>query len=161
FEAASGKELWRYTPTGGTAGLPRSIQPHPIGKEQVLWGSEVDGGSVLIDVGHDSSAWTSKERWATHDLRPSFNDLVVHDGNIYGFDGSIFCCLDLQTGKRRWKEGRYGHGQVLLLADQPLLLVLAEDGAAVLVAANPERHEELGRFQALNGKTWNHPVIVD
>jgi hypothetical protein len=56
--------------------------------------------------------------------------------------------------------GRYGKGQVLLLADQALLLVLSEEGAAVLLAANRNRHEELGRFQAINGKTWNHPVVA-
>ena len=42
-------------------------------------------------------------------------------GCAYGFDGPTFCCLDLGSGARRWKAGRYGHGQVLLLADQGLL----------------------------------------
>jgi outer membrane protein assembly factor BamB len=81
-------------------------------------------------------------------------------GAIYGFDGSIFCCVDAATGDRRWKGGRYGHGQVLLLADQKLLLVLTESGEAVLLAANPNKLEELGKFQALSGKTWNHPVVA-
>jgi hypothetical protein len=72
----------------------------------------------------------------------------------------MFCCIDAGTGERCWKEGRYGRGQVILLADQALLLVLSESGQAVLLAANPERQEELGRFQAIKGKTWNHPVIA-
>ena len=93
-------------------------------------------------------------------MKPEFPDFVVHDGHIYGFDGAIFCCLDLATGKRCWKEGRYGRGVVMLLANQSLLLVISESGEAVLLAANPERHQELGRFRALEGKTWNHPVIV-
>ena len=68
--------------------------------------------------------------------------------------------IDLETGRRRWKEGRYGSGQVLLLGDQPLLVVIADDGQAVLVTADPNAHQELGRFQAVEGKTWNHPVIA-
>jgi hypothetical protein len=153
--------LWEHATKGRTTwGLIRCDQPHPVGNDQVLIASEVDAGAVLIDVVHDGTTWAATEHWASPNLRPSFNDFVVHDGAVYGFDGTIFCCVDLQTGKRRWKDGRYGHGQVLLLADQPLLLVLTEDGQAVLVAANPERHEELGQFQAIKGKTWNHPVIA-
>jgi hypothetical protein len=93
-------------------------------------------------------------------MRPGYNDFVISDGCAYGFDGSIFCCTDVETGKRRWKGGRYGHGQVLLLADQCLLLVTSETGEAVLLEATPEAHRELGRFQAIEGKTWNHPTIA-
>jgi len=84
----------------------------------------------------------------------------VHQDHVYGFDGNIFCCVDLETGRRRWKEGRYGCGQVVLLADQARLLVISETGELILLAANPQQHEELGRFKALKGKTWNHPVIA-
>jgi hypothetical protein len=93
-------------------------------------------------------------------MKPEFPDFVVHDGHVYGFDVSLFCCLDAATGNRCWKAGRYGRGQVMLLPEQSLLLVLSETGEAVLLAANPERHEVLGRFKALEGKTWNHPVIA-
>jgi outer membrane protein assembly factor BamB len=108
----------------------------------------------------DAGEWRSDERWVSKDLKPFFNDYVIHDRFIYGFDGKIFCCVDGQTGKRCWKGGRYGNGQVLLIADQPLLLVLSESGEVILIAVNPHQNEELGRFQALNGKTWNHPVIA-
>jgi hypothetical protein len=59
-----------------------------------------------------------------------------------------------------WKRGRYGAGQVLLLADQPLLLVITEQGEVVLVATDPQKHRELAKFPAITGKTWNHPVIA-
>jgi hypothetical protein len=161
FEAGSGKVLWTHAAPARATGLMRCNQPHPVGKDMVLWGSETDAGTVRIDLAHDGDTWSPTEHWASRELRPSFNDFVVHEGSIYGFDGNMFACVDLETGKRRWKDGRYGHGQVLLLADQPLLLVLAENGEAVLVAVNPERNEELGRFAALKGKTWNHPVIAE
>jgi hypothetical protein len=49
---------------------------------------------------------------------------------------------------------------VLLVADQKLLVVVSATGDVVLVPANPEKHEELGKLHAVTGKTWNHPVIA-
>jgi outer membrane protein assembly factor BamB len=69
-------------------------------------------------------------------------------------------CVDVETGERRWKGGRYGNGQLLLLVDQDLLLIVSEKGDLVLVEASPERHRQLARISAVQGKTWNHPVVA-
>jgi hypothetical protein len=86
--------------------------------------------------------------------------MIVLDGYVYGLDGNILSCVSADTGVRQWKGGRYGHGQILLLADQKLLLVSTEKGEVALVRADPKRYEELARFQAIEGKTWNHPAIA-
>jgi outer membrane protein assembly factor BamB len=93
-------------------------------------------------------------------MKPDFNDFVEYDGHIYGFDNDIFACIDLKTGTRQWKKGRYGHGQVLLLADAGQLLVLSEKGQLVLLNARPDDLDEVARVPALDGKTWNHPVLI-
>ena len=31
----------------------------------------------------------------------------------------------------------------------------------MLVRAAPDRHQELTRFPAIEGKTWNHPAMSD
>jgi outer membrane protein assembly factor BamB len=156
-DPANGTVLWQ---TGmAMPGAPRVVQPHQIGPTQLLGTLEMSG-LALIELARDGETWKTNQIWASTQMKLEFPDFVVHKGHAYGFDGSIFCCLDLATGNRAWKGGRYGHGQVMLLAEQALLLVLSESGEAILLAANPARHEELGRFRVLDGKTWNHPVIV-
>ena len=85
---------------------------------------------------------------------------MVHKGHAYGFDGTILSAINLETGERVWKGGRYGAGQMLLLPQQDLLLVVSEEGDLVLVAASPDQHREIAKFKAIEGKTWNHPVLV-
>jgi outer membrane protein assembly factor BamB len=117
-------------------------------------------GTRRLGVSHGPAGWTAAERWTSNGLKPYFNDFVVHNGYAYGFDGSILACIDLQDGKRKWKGGRYGNGQLVLLSDQDLMLVLSEEGEVALVGATPDQFKELARFPAIDGKTWNHPVLA-
>jgi outer membrane protein assembly factor BamB len=159
-DPGSGAVLWLHAVPA--PGAPRAIQPHAVRGSEVLISSETDLGTVLLDVAHDGTAWRAEPRWTSRALKPSFDDYVIHAGHAYGFDGATFCCIDLEDrGKSCWRNGRYGHGQVLLLVDQGLLLVTAESGEAVLVAADPARHQELGRFQVVTGKTWNHAAVAN
>ena len=140
------------------------VQPAVIAGSDVLLGS----GSGLnpavgvrrIAIEKTANAWSVQERWTSNGLKPYFNDFVVHEGHAYGVDGSILACIDLETGTRKWKGGRFGHGQLIVLADQDLLLVLSEEGELGLVKASPDQFAEVARVPALDGKTWNHPVLV-
>jgi outer membrane protein assembly factor BamB len=157
---ATGTQLWKYPWRGD--GI---VQPALTADSDVLLGSGSGlGGAVVgvrrIAVAHGPDGWTTEERWTSAGLKPYYNDLVVHEDHVFGFDGSNLACIDLADGKGRWKGGRYGHGQVILLAEQGLLLVLSEQGELALVAATPEQFRELARAPALEGKTWNHPVLV-
>jgi len=124
-------------------------------------------GDAMAGVGlrrlafvHGPSGWTAEERWTSTGLKSSFSDAAVHDGHVYGFDGGILACLDLKDGKRAWKGGRYGHGQLVLLRDEGVLLVLSEEGEIALVKAAPDQFTELAKLPSIEGKTWNHPVVA-
>jgi outer membrane protein assembly factor BamB len=156
---ADGKLLWKHEWMGD--GI---VQPSVIAGSDVLIGSGSGLNSGVgirrIAVAHGPGAWSVAERWTSAGLKPYFNDFVVHKGHAYGFDGSILACIDLTDGTRKWKGGRYGHGQLIVLPDQDVLLVLSEEGELALVAATPDQFTELARFPAIEGKTWNHPVLV-
>jgi outer membrane protein assembly factor BamB len=156
LEPTSGKKLWEY---GVAADQPRSLQPLVMGN-QILMSLGMEAATDLIEVSPSVDSFAVNKLWTSGQLRPSFNDFVVHDGHIYGFDGVIFSCLELKTGARKWKKGRYGTGQVVLLADQSVLLVISDKGKVALVATNPNDFQELAKFDAINGKTWNHPVVA-
>ena len=138
----------------------RAIQPLVLGNS-VLIGTSLGGGTRRIEVSRESGDWKTEIAWTSMSMKPDFNDYVAFGDHLYGFDGNIFACISLQDGKREWKRGRYGNGQVLLLRDSGQLLVITEDGELVLLNANPEKLDEVARFQALDGKTWNHPIVID
>ena len=156
LDPKSGELLWEHdwvvTP------MPRVTQPMVVGNSVYL-GTGYGHGTRKIDVSLDGEIWSATKKWTAR-LKPYFNDAVYHDGHIYGFDGPIMMCIDAETGKKRWKRGRYGHGQVLMLRDQSLLLVVTEEGELVLAKADPKKLEEVARMSAIEGVTWNHPVIV-
>jgi outer membrane protein assembly factor BamB len=144
----------------GNEKTTRCVQPRVLGASQVLLGSEGDLGVSLVDLPRDGGTWRPQPRWSFPAFRGMFNDVVVVGDYIYGLDGGGAACIGLNDGKRRWRKGRYGTGQVLLLADQSLMLILSDSGEVALVVAKPDGYQELGRFQAIEGKTWNHPTIV-
>lgn len=112
-----------------------------------------------LTVTYKNGEWIVEQRWKTSMLKPYFNDNVVNENYLYGFDGSYLTCIDCTDGRRKWKGGRYT-GEMLLLDDQDLLLILTEKGEIALVKAISEQFIELARIPALKGKTWNHPVLV-
>jgi outer membrane protein assembly factor BamB len=150
-----GTLLWEHPWPGGT----RIVQPALCGHGELLLSTGDGKGAGRIAVAQGPNGWKVEERWSSVKMKPYFNDFVVHDGHVYALNSRSLVCIDVEDGQRRWKGARYG-GQLILLADQDLLLVLSEKGEVALVAAAPDRFTEFARIPAIQGKTWNHPVLV-
>ncbi len=139
----------------------RSLQPQIVNNKQIVIPTGMGMGTRLIEVSiDDEGVWQADEVWTSRRLKSDFNDYVVYDQHLFGFDGTIFTCIELESGDAKWKRGRYGKGQVLLLEASKLLLVAAEKGDLVLLKADRNEHVELGKFKAIDGKSWSHPVVV-
>jgi len=150
-----GKKLWEHAWPGGPI-----VQPALTGDGDLLVSVDERTGIRRLSVRQQAGEWTVQTRWTSARLKPYFNDSVIHKGHVYGFDGPKLACIDIEDGARQWKGGRYGRGQLILLADQDLLLVLSEKGELALVEAVPGQFTELARHAAVKGKSWSHPVVV-
>jgi outer membrane protein assembly factor BamB len=155
-DAMTGQVLWRQP---WDSSQPHVAMPVVLAGDRVLVSSGYGVGSELLQITRDQSAtFKVNQLWKTNRLKAKFNNPVTHKGYVYGLDDGILACLDLATGELKWKEGRYGHGQFILVRD--LLLVIAENGEVVLLDPVPTGHYELTKFRALDGKTWNPPAMV-
>ena len=155
---ADGKQLWQHALEAGS----RIVQPALTADGDLLMTRRGRGDGGRRRAPHRGRArtgrgWSAQERWTSRGLKPNFNDFVVHKGHAFGFDGSILACIDLEDGERKWKGGRYGNGQLVLLADQDLLLVLSEEGELALVRATPDQFTEIARFPAHRGQDLEPP----
>ncbi len=157
LSVADGALLWEH-PWITNSGPPNISQPLVIGNSVFLSAGYGHGGA-RFDVSRDGGQLVATERWRTNRMKNRFASSVLHEDYIYGLDEGILAVLEAESGERAWKAGRYGHGQ-LLLADGHLV-ILTERGEVVLVRATPEEHQELARFDAIDGKTWNVPALVD
>jgi hypothetical protein len=148
-----GSVHWRFDWPHGPIAMPVFVPPNRI---FVSTGHDV--GAVLLEVSQADGKATAREVWASREMKSTFSTTVYHQGHLYGFDNATFKALDAATGKTRWAQRGFGKG-AQVLADG-LLIVLSDQGVLALVEATPEAYRELGRMQAMTGKSWTTPAIA-
>jgi outer membrane protein assembly factor BamB len=155
-DVTSGEKLWSFPWTNLTK--LNIAQPIVLPDKSVFISSGYGGGSALLDISQNGSEWKVEPRWTRpNKFRLKFNGGIYRDGFVYGLDEGILSCFDLSIGKKTWKRGRYNFGQIVMVGDD--VLVSAESGRVVLVEVSPHDVHEVASFQAIEGKTWNHPVV--
>jgi outer membrane protein assembly factor BamB len=150
----TGATLWSHPWEGKSNMNATASQAVVLEGDRVFLSKGYGGGAMMLRVLHNGK-WQAEEVWRNpRVLKTKLTNVAVKDGHVYGLSDGILECVSLDDGERKWKNGRYGHGQILLVGDH--LLVQAESGELALVAATPEEHRELGRIEAINGQTWNN-----
>jgi outer membrane protein assembly factor BamB len=133
-------------------------QPVVMGTNRFFLSAGYGTGCEAVEISHSDTGFSTRSVWKNKSLKNKFSSSVFRKGCIYGLDEDILTCLNAETGERRWKDGHYGFGQLLLTDSH--LVILTGDGELALVRAIPDRWEELARFPAIQGKTWNHPCLA-
>ncbi len=134
-------------------------QPIPVDKNRLFISAGYGKGAALLEISGSGNTLSAKALWENINMKNKFNSSVLHEGHVYGLDEGILGCVDVNTGARKWKGGRYGYGQVILASGH--LIITSETGELVLVKATPEAFTEVARFAALEGRTWNNPAIAN
>jgi len=154
----NGSLLWSY-PWDTDGGINVS-QPLVVDKNRFFISSGYGKGAALVELKSSGNTFTPTTIWENTNMKNKFNSSVLHNGYIYGLDEGILVCLDVNTGERKWKEGRFGYGQVLL-ASGHLIVTQGDTGEVALIRATPDKYTEVARFAAVQGRTWNYPAIAD
>ena len=156
LEPGDGSMLWSYS-WGTDMGINVS-QPIIVDANRFFISSGYGKGAALVEVSGSGKNFSTRAVWENVNMKNKFNSSVLHQGYVYGLDEGILTCVDVNTGERKWKGGRYGYGQVLLASGH--LIIMSDTGELVLVRATPDQLSEVARFQAIQGKTWNYPAIA-
>jgi outer membrane protein assembly factor BamB len=157
LDAADGKLLWEFPWT--TEYDVNAAQPLVVGDNRLFISAGYDHGAALLEIEKSGDGLAAKQVWFNKKMKNKFSSSVLHEGHIYGMDEAIMACVRVSDGQQTWKGGRYGYGQLLLAGGN--LVVISESGELVLVKATPEKHTELAKFPAIEGKTWNVPAMAD
>ena len=158
YDVKDGKQLWWYDwPIFNDV---NSAQPLVLEGDRVFITTGYEKGCVMLHVSEKDGKFAAEEVWKPNTkMRCKFSSPVLFQNFIYGLDDGILACLDPKTGQRKWKGGRYGHGQMLLSGD--LLVIFTETGKLVLVRATPERFAELAKMDVFDAaKNWNPLALV-
>ena len=154
-EIETGQELWEHPWPGSSGGNANVAQPMPVAGDRLLLTKGYATGAQLLQIENSGDDWITETLWeSSRVLKTKYSNVAIKDGVVFGLDQGVLCCADLETGERLWRKGKYSYGQILLVGDK--IVVLAESGEVVLVNANPDRFEELCKFQAIEGQTWNN-----
>ena len=158
-DPSSGRLLWQIEWPGKSNANASVSQAVPLPPNQFLLSKGYGGGAALFQLTPTRSGkFKVQNIWrSTKVLKTKFCNVVIHKNHVYGLSDGILECVELATGRRAWKKGRYGHGQLLGVGDH--LLVQMEFGKMALVDATPEEFREVSRFTPLDGKTWNNPTL--
>ncbi|MAV34513.1 MAG: hypothetical protein CMJ59_03560 [Planctomycetaceae bacterium] len=152
----SGNRLWSHPWTGNSNSNASVSQALAVTDSMVLLSKGYGVGSELLQLDVDAdqqfhvrSLWSSSRV-----LKTKFTNACLFEGHVYALSDGVLECVDISSGRRQWKRGRFGHGQLLRVESH--LLVQAESGEIVLVQATPEGFRKLGSIAALHGQTWNN-----
>lgn len=138
---------------------PKASQPVVLPGDRVFMSAGYGMGCILLQIKTDAQGKLSAASvWENHKMKTQFNSVTPRGDLLLGLDDGRFAAMEIASGERLWKEGRFGAGQHLLVGDK--VLVQGESGEVVLGEPARTGFKQLATLPALNSKTWNYPTLA-
>ena len=154
YDLPTGDQLWECEWPGHSNSDASCSQPHLLEESKLFISKGYGIGSAVFSLTNANGVWSIEPIWRRSNLlKTKFTNVSIYKGYAYGLSDGILECVQLSSGTRMWKQGRYGQGQLLRVGD--VLLIQAESGEVVAVQATTEKPTVLARLAALDGQTWN------
>lgn len=142
-----GDTLWTYkSHSANTMAMPVVFDTN-----KVFVSSVRSSGFIVLEIKNNKPHEIAKGS----SMKNDYSSSVYHDGCIYGFHTATLQCISLETGEKKWTKRGFGKGSLIRVNDQ--LLVLSDKGKLIQIKATPEAYQEMGSFQAIQGKSWTAP----
>ena len=162
--ASDGKVLWTYNRVAnGTANIPTPL----IKGDYVFCSSGYGTGAALLKLVKDGDGVKAEEVYFLRgkQIQNHHGGMILVGDHIYlghGHNNGLPVCIDLMTGKDRWRAGEAaGKGSAAIAYADGHLYFRYENGIMALIEATPEKYVLKGTFKiaTVKGKSWPHPAI--
>jgi outer membrane protein assembly factor BamB len=142
----------------------------PVRSGDILFASSITYGSVGLRLDDKDGKPAYQQAWKDPALTCYFSTpvavgeylYVVTGSNPFAFKTAVATlhCIEVRTGKERWKRPNIGkYHAALLRTGNDKLLLLDDAGNLMLVDPNPKEYRELARAHVC-GETWAHPALA-
>jgi outer membrane protein assembly factor BamB len=135
----------------------------PIVFRDLLINAGIDEPLTAIRPKLDGGKWIAEAVWTNPQTPMFMSSPVLMGGTIYGLttrSRGQFVAIDATSGKTLWNtQGREGEN-ASMLGSRSWLLASTTDGNLVVARANPQKYEEVRRYQIAESALWAHPAIT-
>lgn len=132
----------------------------------------VSGDTLFVSIGYGGGGTLLKlsgnqldRVYANNDMGNHFNNCVLFEGHLYGFDGNShvpsqvrLVCMEHATGEVKWHQRGFGCGSLMIANGK--LIVLSDTGTLSIAKATPVAFEVLAQAEVLDGRCWTMPVLA-
>ncbi|HXY32603.1 MAG TPA: PQQ-binding-like beta-propeller repeat protein [Planctomycetaceae bacterium] len=157
--ASDGQFLWG---NNSTANTPANCTTPLLIRDYLFVSSAYNAGATLLQLAQgENGGVQANVMYHTRFMNSHFGGMVCVGGNVYGANGDVLTCFNLERQAIAWQNRSVG--KCTLTYAEGNLYVRGDNGPVALVEATPDGYHDKGHFSpptSGNGRAWAYPVVA-